>query len=103
MRFSLASLTLFVNLVLAAPTVLKTVETAARKKDGSYIITLNANVNKASHIAEFSKQLSGDEAVTHNWDSKFLNGFAATLNSKALNYLRAHPDVRSLVRHLRIR
>jgi hypothetical protein len=100
MRCPLASLALFINLVLATPIIFKTVETATQKKEGSYIITLNSHIDKVSHIAELSKHLGGDEAVTHDWDSGFLNGFAAKLNSKALNYLRTHPDVCHLCSHL---
>jgi hypothetical protein len=98
MRFSFASLALFVNLVLAAPAVLKTVETAAQKKADSYIVVLEDSCDKTSIIAELGKYLSGDEAVTHNWD--ILNGFAATLGPNALNFLRVSPCVSPRLQNL---
>jgi hypothetical protein len=93
MRFSFATLALLVIPTLAAPTVLKTVETAEKKVDGSYIVTLNAGVDKDSHLAGLADQFGADASVTHNWNATFVNGFTAKLNSKALNYLRAHPEV----------
>ncbi|KAJ7292945.1 serine protease [Mycena rebaudengoi] len=85
MRFSLLAALALVVPALAAVAPLKTVTRAAEKKAGSYIVTLKAGTVR---IADY-------EGATHTYDPLF-NGFAANLDTDALNALRADPTVASI-------
>jgi hypothetical protein len=79
-------------------TALKSLETFARKKNGSYLVLLNDTVDKPAHLSELRKRLGKDETVTYDdWDNTFLHGYAIQLNTDdnnpTLQHLLAHPDV----------
>jgi cerevisin len=95
--FSFAVVAALVAPILAGPIALKTVETAKQRKEGSYIITLKPNVQKAAHLDKLQGKFRGTESVVSaDWDADFLNGFAAKLTPEALKELRADPDVASI-------
>ncbi|KAJ7292944.1 serine protease [Mycena rebaudengoi] len=85
MRFSLLAALALVVPALAAVAPLKTVTKAAEKKEGSYIVTLKAGAVRTANY----------EGVTYTYDPLF-NGFAANLDTDALNALRADPTVASI-------
>ncbi|KAJ7292967.1 serine protease [Mycena rebaudengoi] len=85
MHFSLLAALFLVVPALAAVAPLKTVTKAAEKKEGSYIVTLKDGTVR---IAAF-------EGTTYTYDPLF-NGFAANLDTDALNALRADPTVASI-------
>jgi cerevisin len=97
--FSFAILAAIIAPVLGTPVSLIAVETAAERKEGSYIVTLHPTASKEAHLASFATNFGarGTVNVTHaDWDSSFFHGFAAQLSKDALNALRAHPDVASI-------
>ena len=96
--FSLAALAFLVAPALAAPTGLKTLLTASgSKKEGSYIVTLAEGVSKDDHIAKLIEKFSAEDSITHGeWNSRVLNGFAAKLSPKIVDFLLAHPEVASV-------
>lgn len=94
--FSLTALALLAAPVLAAPGVaLKAVEKATGgKKEGSYIVTLANGVSKGAHIQALRTHLGAQDSITYaDWDARVLNGFAAKLSPKVVDFLRAHPEV----------
>ncbi|KAJ7103679.1 serine protease [Mycena crocata] len=88
MRFSLlAALALIVPAFAAVTPALKTVTKASgEKKAGSYIVKFKEGTVRAAVY----------EGATHVYDPSFLNGFAANLDTAALNTFRADPDVESI-------
>lgn len=96
--FSLAALAFLVAPALAAPTGLKTLQKASgSKKEGSYIVTLAEGVSKDDHIAKLTENLGAEDSITHGeWSSSVLNGFAAKLSPKIVDFLLAHPEVASV-------
>ena len=73
MRFFTAAFTtvaLFASHVLGAPTPLRTVEKFDGATTGRYIVKFKHGVSKKPVVSQLGS------AVTHDWDSSFLNGFA---------------------------
>lgn len=90
MQFSSAfiALALLVAPILAAPSALKAVvKNGGEVKPGSYLVTLKASTQRASHIE--SLKLSPDSQITHEWDTIF-NGFAGELQLWAVVNLLTH-------------
>ncbi|KAJ7292968.1 serine protease [Mycena rebaudengoi] len=88
MHFSLLTVLALIVPALAAVTpALKTVtRVSGAKKEGSYIVTFKDGTVRAAAF---------NEAVTYSYTPLF-NGFAANLDTDALNALRADPDVESI-------
>ncbi|KAF4572937.1 subtilisin-like serine protease [Pleurotus pulmonarius] len=73
----------------AAP-ALKTVESfAGQRNDGSFIVKLKSGASRSGLLKTLGVN------ATHEWDAA-LNGFAGKFSEKALNALRASPDVESI-------
>ncbi|KAF9496181.1 peptidase 1 [Pleurotus eryngii] len=73
----------------AAP-ALKTVESfAGQRNDGSFIVKLKSGASRSGLLKTLGIN------ATHEWDAA-LNGFAGKFSEKALNALRASPDVESV-------
>ncbi|KAL1951895.1 hypothetical protein VTO73DRAFT_1044 [Trametes versicolor] len=91
-----AALALFAAPIFAAPAAsLHTVEKfAGATKARSYIVKLRDGVAKDAHLEWLAANHGNTSTVTHaEWESSVLNGFAGTLETDALNALRANPDV----------
>lgn len=99
MRFSFAfaALALLVAPVLAAPAVGAGIHRASGpKKEDHYIIKLNSGVDKKKTIRWLKENLDSSSGITFDYDSNFLNGFAAKLSPKTLEKLSKNKDVASI-------
>ncbi|PFH47212.1 hypothetical protein AMATHDRAFT_152700 [Amanita thiersii Skay4041] len=90
MKFFIGTLALLAAVVpiFGAPAELITVEKAAGRTSGKFIVTLKNDVDKSFVLS----QVSAD--AIDQWD--VINGFSAKLDEATLNVLRAHEAVESI-------
>ena len=82
MRFfiaAVASIAFLAAPVLGAPTPLRQVEKFNGATTGKYIVKFKDGVSKEPMVSQLGS------AVTHDWDSTFLNGFAGNSSLPGLH------------------
>ena len=63
---------------------------SGEKRAGSFIVTFKQGADKKAWLSK------RPDVATHDFDAKFLNGFAGRLDDETLRELRANPDVESI-------
>ena len=103
---ALVALLPFASTVSAAPAPMVEVQRfAGVKRTGNYIVTFKKGVDRTASVstqvvasASDSRLLfkQGVDSPRHEYDSEFLNGFAAKLSDEELEELRRNPDVEEI-------